>query len=433
MMAFFWVRVSCQTITMDASRIDNAVKALKAPMEEFDSCVPTAPVESCVSTLVKSCDTDYKKFIAGNIVYTISKPWSYRLHKQAYNSNPGELAFLFEYAMELHRNGEYAQAIPLYEKYRINSPDDYRACVWLADCYLNTGNARKSVENWNLASHQKNHSGIDFAIHSIYGDTTVARRRSDLREAAKGGNQQSLNSLIFMDLNWQSDWWNAAINEKLLQPDLALAEQVLGKDSREFNVLQTYVNVKKQADGAKSSQSIKSLLTKSSLLVGTEPLPHDGQMTSDLIRIALINHVVNEKELYEQRGEELLQLAHKLKDAEFLNTYAHLQSTVEGKVNPEIDKLGWKEFKDERFALSYFVGNADKNRYDDPELQQALIDFPNSSKLYWIKTSSAKAENKPLQPHWIELIRREFKTLGSDPNHYSYRLKSYFVYLQNEL
>jgi hypothetical protein len=128
----------------------------------------------------------------------------------------------------------------------------------------------------------------------------------------------------------------------------------------------------------------------------------------------------------------LLKLAEKTKDKETLNIYAYLQGSVNGKVDASIDKLGWTEFKDERFAISYFIGKADKNRYDDKELAQALLDFPNSSKLYWVKTNCAKIENKPLRPHLIELIKREFKTLGSDENHYSYPLKSFFGYLENE-
>jgi hypothetical protein len=93
---------------------------------------------------------------------------------------------------------------------------------------------------------------------------------------------------------------------------------------------------------------------------------------------------------------------------------------------PETNLLGWKEFKDERFAISYFMGKADKNRFDDKELSQALIDFPNSALLYWVKTNCAKIEGKDIKPHLIELIKREFKTLSSDQNRFSYRLNSYY-------
>jgi hypothetical protein len=117
------------------------------------------------------------------------------------------------------------------------------------------------------------------------------------------------------------------------------------------------------------------------------------------------------------------------KDGELLNIYAYLQATADGKVRPETDLLGWKEFKDERFAISYFMGKAEKNKYDDKELAQALIDFPNSAMLYWVKTNCAKIEGKEIKPHLIELIKREFKTLGSDGSRFSNRLNAYYSYL----
>jgi len=49
-----------------------------------------------------------------------------------------------------------------------------------------------------------------------------------------------------------------------------------------------------------------------------------------------------------------------------------------------------------------------------------------------MKTKFTKIENKPLRANLIELIKREFKTLGSDDSHYSYALKAFFSYLKGE-
>jgi hypothetical protein len=161
-------------------------------------------------------------------------------------------------------------------------------------------------------------------------------------------------------------------------------------------------------------------------------LPQFGSMASDLLRICFVNGLLDEKSFYNTRKQELLSLAKQTKDKELLNIYAYLQATVDEHVKPETDLLGWKEFKDERFAISYFIGKASNNRYDDPELTQALTEFPNSAKLYWVKTNCAKIEGKELKPHLVELIKREFKTLGSDQSHFSYPLNAYFGYLAND-
>lgn len=67
-----------------------------------------------------------------------------------------------------------------------------------------------------------------------------------------------------------------------------------------------------------------------------------------------------------------------------------------------------------------------------PELAQALIDFPNSSGLYWIKANCAKVERKPMKTILIELIKKDFKTLQSGGERSSYPLNSFFGALQNE-
>lgn len=401
-------------------------------METFSTCIVNSDADKCILDIIKSADTEYKKYLIGGLLYEIDKEKSFQLHKEAYTANPNDLDFNLEYAIQLHRKGEFAEASELYEKYAREKPDDFRTNAWLADCYLNTGDIDKSISNWSKANHPKNHTGIDFAIHTIYGNTDQIKIRNDYRKEIEKGNVQALYSLVFLDMNWQLDWWNSNIQEYFLDEDIRLAKSKFNQNDRDYKIVQSYMKIKKFSKTGNRNDSIKSILMENNLIIGSNPLPSNGQIASDLIRICLINQIISESDFYKHRGEELLKLAEKTKDKETLNIYAYLQASVNGKVDPSIDKLGWTEFRDERFAISYFIGKADKNRYDDRELAQALLDFPNSSKLYWVKTNCAKIENKPLRPHLIELTKREFKTLGSDQNHYSYPLKSYFAYLQNE-
>lgn len=233
-------------------------------------------------------------------------------------------------------------------------------------------------------------------------------------------------------MNWELDWWNKNTQEYFLKEDIRLLESKLEKTTIDYNLIQNYIKIKNFSKSGNLGDSIKILLTNNKIIIGNNPLPTNGQIASDLLNICFINRLISEKEFYNNRGQELLKLAQTTKDKELLNIYAYLQAVVNDKVDADIDKLGWTAFNDERFAISYFIGKADKNSFNDKELAQALTDFPYSSKLYWIKVNCAKIENIKLKPHLIELIKREFKTLGSDPSHYSYPLKSYFEYLRNE-
>ena len=80
-------------------------------------------------------------------------------------------------------------------------PEDFRVNVWLADCYINTGDIEKSITNWKKANHPKNHTSIDFAIHTIYGKTDQIKLRNEYRIEIEKGNIQAYYSLIFLEVN----------------------------------------------------------------------------------------------------------------------------------------------------------------------------------------------------------------------------------------
>jgi hypothetical protein len=423
---------AAQPLVSNRDKIEAATKELKSAMETFNTCIVNTDADKCIPDIIKRADSEYKKYLIGGLLYEIDREKSFQLHKEAYTANPNDLDFNLEYAIELHRKGQFAEASELYEKYASEKPEDFRINVWLSDCYINLGEIEKSISNWTQANHPKNHTGIDFAIHTIYGKADQIKIRNDYRKEIEKGNVQAFYSLVFLDMNWQLDWWNSNIQEYFLNEDIRLAKSKFNQNDSDYKIAQAYIKIKRLSKTENRNDSIKSILTENKLIIGSNPLPADGQIASDLIRLCLINQTISESDFYKYRGDELLKLAEKTKDKETLNIYAYLQASVNGKVDVSIDRLGWTEFKDERFAISYFIGKADKNRYEDKELSQALLDFPNSSKLYWVKTNCAKIENKPLRPHLIELVKREFKTLGSDQNHYSYPLKSYFAYLQNE-
>jgi hypothetical protein len=421
-----------QRLVSNRDKIETAKKELSTAMETFNSCIVNSVLDNCILTLMKSADNEYKKYVIGGLLYEIDKDKSFQLHKEAYLAKQDELNFILEYAIELHRKGEFEEATKLYEKYSKEKPEDFRVTVWLADCYINSGDIEKSISNWKKANHPKNHTSIDFAIHTIYGRIDQIKLRNDNRKEIETGNIQNLYSLIFLDMNWELDWWNTNTQEYFLKEDVRLIESKLEKTNIDYNTIQAYIKIKKLSKSVNVDDSIKMLLTNNKIIISSNPLPTNGQIASDLLRICFINQLISEQEFYNNRGQELLKLAKETKDKELLNIYAYLQATVNGKVDVSIDKLGWTDFKDERFSISYFIGKADENRFDDKELAQALIDFPNSSKLYWVKVNCAKIEKIKLRPHLIELIKREFKTLGSDLSHYSYPLKSYFGYLESE-
>jgi len=420
-----------QTLTEDRDKIDAANEALTPAIKQFVDCTMRGD-GACAQDLIGAAKNEYEKYIVGGVLYQSDPEQSFRLHHEAYLANPNNLYFTLEYAIGLHRKGDYKNAAALYEKYTKQKPDDFRLYVWLADCYMNTGNIDQAISEWNKADHPHNHTGIDFAICTIYGDTTQMKKRIGYRKQLITGDASAIYPLIFLDANWATDWWNSTILTEALTQDLASSKGILKENSSDYKILAAYAAIKKLAQAETGADSIKLLLMQNNLLIGKGIIPAYGPIASDLLRICFINKLLNENEFYRDRGPELLQAARATKDKELMNIYAYLQGVVNGHIDAATDLSGWKDFHDDRFAMSYFIGKGAENKYDDPQLAQALIDFPNSASLYWIKANCAKIENKPMRPILIELIKKDFKTLQSDTERSSYPLNSFFGALQNE-
>ena len=423
-----------QTDKVQADKVAAAQTAMDAAIESFSSGIINKDLDVCIGELVNRADDPYKQFVAGNILFPIDKEKALQLHRAAYMAVPGNGDFLLEYAMGLHRNREYKKAAELYEQYSKQKPEDFRAYVWLADCYINTGDTTLSITNWNKAGHASHHTSIDQAICTIYQQTDQVRKRNDYRRQVAAGNREAFYSLIFGDMNWERDWWNTTVQKDMLEEDLALGKEKFSESDKDYKTALAYICIKQLPEvGSDSNRlAITALLKENRLILDNQPWLENGQITSDLLRMCFMNKVLSEKEFYTQRGAALLEDAKATKDKELLNIYAYLQAVVNGHVDPEIDKMGWVDFKDERFMVSYFSGKHENMKDDDPELAQAMREFPDCAMIYWVKASFAQMNGKPVKPLLAELIKRDFRTLTAGSERSSYPLNSFFAALENE-
>lgn len=425
---------SCHSQGLENSKeaIEEAEKALTEPLNSLLSeCLVERNCNLCIDELLEKETDEFSSYIIGGALYSIDSKKSFKLHEKAYKAKKNELNFNLEYAMELHRNGMYREAIPLYLTYKKEVKDDYRIDVWLAECYINIDDNLKSIEHWKLANHPSNHTGIDRAINTIHGETDQIKKRSKFRNEVLQKNSKSAYGLIFLDLNWEIDWWNSNIQEYFLEKDLELIKKTFGETSTVYLDQIAYNKIKHFSEKDSNADSIKNILLDSKIIINGNKLLPNGKISSDILRISLINNIIDEKDFFDTRKDDLLKLADSQKDVELLNIYAYLESVVNGYVSEETDKKGWQEYNGERFAISYFIGLAAKNRYDNPDLKKALIDFPNSAKIQWVKLNCALVGNLEYESDLVELIKKEFKTLGSDQSKYSYGLKSYYYILEN--
>lgn len=443
-LSLFCTSAIAQTFSADRDKIEAANKKLEAPMLTFERCLPTGDADSCTAAFLANAQTPFEKYIAGAFLYKMAPGVSFNLLKAAWQAAPDNLYTNYEYAIGLHRQGKYKEATEIYLRCMAQMPGDVNLCTWLADCYINTGDIPKAIEYWGKAGHADHHTSIENDIYIIYGHPDQPLQRNELRKQMLTGNKQAFYALVYKDMNWEMDWWNKQVIHEFLEADMALAKSKFTGDDADYKAITAYVKLKQlsgedvydtlYASGLSTtnghSDSIKALLSAAHLLVDGAPIPPYGPVTSDMLRICFNNKALPENEFYKRRGDELLEMAKARNDVELLNIYAYLQIAVKGHVEPSIDKLGWQQFHDERFAVSYFARKGEKA--DDNELTEAIKLCP-SPVLISMKAYKAKMNNKPVKEQLIEIIRLEFRTLSSDlSGHFSNGLNSYFGLLAQE-
>jgi len=497
----FLLSCNSRKLISDDKKIVEASHTMKGAGHVFFSCIPSNDLDTCVFNFKKRAKNSYEKSAVANVVQPMNPEISYQLHKEAYNSKPNELTFILEYGKDLQRKGNYDEALLLYEKWSKVYTDNFKMRALLADCYINVGMVDKAIQSWQQADHSKHRIEIEGALHEIYGKSDQFSRRNYYRNEIKKGNTDLFYELLYLDLNWENDWWNTEnIDEYYLNADISLLNEKVSKESEMYSVLESYVMIKNpgvaqymsglqnvptlnnnfseldvttkeyneklmevekeiidiinnsiapddslstpiiKEEESGAATILKTILLDHHLFLNGYPLPQDGKISNDFLSICITNSVTTKDLFLKEKGNDILKIFKEKKDPEFLNMYTHLMPSGRS-AYMEINKKGWKEYKEERFAWAYLITSLIAKKLNETDLDQAILDFPNSSRIYLIKVQKAKLDNKDLKPYLIELIKKEFKRLDSgvglgasyDKGHNSNALKLYFEILQKSL
>jgi len=496
----FFISGHAQKMVTNEKKIIEASHSMKEHGHVLFSCIIYTDLDSCIAHFEKKAKNSYEKHVTANTIFGMDPQTSYRLHEEAYKSKPTELPFMEEYAIELHRKGKYGEAVVLYEKWAEVHPENFKVKALLADCYMNTGRVEMSVENWTLADHSKHRIEIETIIHEVYGRTDQDAKRSYYRNEIKKGHTDFFYDLFYLDLNWESDWWDiGVVNEDFLNTDILLLNEKLDKTSEMYSVIEAYVEIKnplktqyangigdisslalssvhrdpatreyneillevekeilniinnsiapddslyteEKIEKSAAALRIEKVLTTHNLLLNGSPLPPQGKIVADFVEVCLTNSVLTKEQFFKERGAGILKKAAEQKDVELFQLCARLLPSNSAAV-PAINKRGWKEFTDERFAWAYLLNALIAKKLDEAELDKAVADFPNSSRIYLIKLQKAKLDNRDLTPYLVELIKREFKRIDSGvglgasygTGHNSNPLRLYFEILRRHM
>lgn len=314
----------------------------------------TGRANAMLRSIVRQSDNPATRFMVANLLYSFDPDVSYAWHRSAWEAFPEDPLTNLEWAMEQHRRGEFAGAVPCYRRcFAAGLGANYIAL--LADCLIRTGDLRGAVEAWDAAGHPTHHTSIDFAIYEIYGKRSPLQRRSDLLASIHDGASDRIAALIELDLNFDRDWWNSNVFSPGLASDLDLARAILGENSRDYACLAALAKLA-QIQNAGPAQVAEVFRAAGFDFAQPSELPRSTLALRAMVEQMIQADVHKPALLYDALENELWARAKpEANDRDALHLLAFLAVRAENGRLEEIARYGWSVCHDPDFAASLAI------------------------------------------------------------------------------
>ncbi len=433
--------ISC-AVTAEPSRFIKEVQAISERESGFLSGLKEKVVNDLLleanAELIKRADqlkVPAFDFVAANMLYEFDPEASFRLQQRVIKALPQEPAVNLEWAMVSHRRGDIKIAITAYEKYFSGIPDAGAQWALIADCYVRDRRFPEAVAAWEKAKHGRNHTGIDFVIHSIYGDKPPLLKRAELQAKLNANDPSQWEALILQDLTMQDDWWNSHVFIKGLDRDLAKAQVALGKDSQRYQELAVAAALSREDDVTEAV--VRDQLQHAHLIIEDGTFPVSSLVASRVVLQILNKKLVSAAELHKRFAVLLEKRAFEgVGDSEALNILCFLLLQIEDQPGlRRLDRLGRDRFKDQRYTVSYIAGLEGDGALtlDHPDFVKALAAFPEDAILQQYRLQLI-GEARLTPDDLAAAIKAEYRHLSPGlAMRDSYTLKGYFARLEGLL
>jgi hypothetical protein len=428
---------SADDAIMTAYRAQDIEGLLKPVLQKAEALGRDGRVSDAARAILAAVPEDKRQpvhnFALGNVLYRTRPDLSRDLHRKAAEAVPDSAMAQLEFAMEEQRSGNCAAAVPAYRTVLAAQPELESVHALIAGCLVQLGDDKLAVAHWLKSRHERNHVMIEKQIHEVYGTTTPGQRRGEMLELFRGGQTDLAEAIVWLDLNFEQDWWNSKVERDFLDRDLKEFGAAFGADSRRFREL------KLLADAATGQRKLEDGLKELGLLQPPSgAFPESSLVAYHLIRMALEQSLTNTEFLLKAYEAELRRraLSDDASDLKALQILGFLIHERRREQIGEIDQAGWKRYRMSSYAASALIelGNAGKLSLTSPELSEAVKAFPGSVDVQEIALREARKAGKTgkdLAPYITRLITAEYTELTGMPTgaRNSYKLKQLFIEL----
>ncbi|QWP77202.1 hypothetical protein J5226_02005 [Lysobacter sp. K5869] len=358
-----------------------------------------------------------RRFAIGNMLWSLAPEASLSLHRAADEAQPDQPEILYELALHYTRKDDCAAALPLWRRLRPTRVGIPAQAAYLAAyCHLASGDLRGAVAIVQSSDIDEHHVGAEKMSYEVFGGPAeLIGFDRDYRKAA-GGDRGALESLLARSFDWNTDWWNAAPEPAAQDAAIALARTQWSAQTRErqeWDCLWPKLRDREQPFGQQD-------LDRCRVLVGGHPYP--ASSTLGLVALArLVSRAEQPPDfaaLLARHGGTLRERATgKRDDPQALRVLAYLQQSAGDAAGlAQTDELGWKRYRDERFALSR-VQHAEPGPGVAPDpayramLAQAAQDFPHAPLYPMLEAVYRAGGGDPPAADVARVLQAETRTL----------------------
>lgn len=365
------------------------------------------------ATYTADSRTPMQAFVLGNMVYGVDRSLSYKLHQEAVAGWSDNAYANLEWAMELHRNGQHAEALKAYSAF-ITQNGDYAPVLGLmADCALRGGDVPGALTHWRASEKAKRGTLEKFEsmVCEINQPATQERTRHEARLAASTGDPSAAKRLIALDAAWTRDWWNAGPRNELITADLPLLAKFPPVEVRFAQCLGEFILAMEAKDQIQLHGVLRTY--HDPLQAIAEVGDGDWELYDLLSKFALEQEVINAKEQWAKHHESLLAAAQRLKNAAIYDTLLRYATKDTTPTYVEVAKRAWTDTGEVRFA-SYHLDNMNEGAAvapTDEVLVAAVKAFPQDSDLRCIQWL-ANGRSLPKE-ELVAAILAEYRKLSS--------------------
>lgn len=356
-------------------------------------------------------------FVAGNLVYDAAPEAALELHEAAARLAPDAGLVQLELGYDHQRLGRCDRAVTAWSNAdrlgALRSP----ATGLAAYCFFKLNRLDEGLALWRRVDWRSHHTGLDVAIHAVFGGPSPLRTHALAYGRARAGDERALRELIGNALDWPTDWWNAAPHPDALDAVSALAIDLKGK----AHPVAREVECARRVVGATQAPAWRTVVEGCRLLLEPHPYPVTSEVGKYLVDRGITLGVLDARSLLARFGGELSSRAQSTPgDKAALEVLAYLQARARDDAGlARSDEMGWHRYRLPEFALSRVAGlllsdDAAAKTQGRTLLAEALRDFPGDSRLLRYSFVVSPPQKADREAALVRLILAEYDGLRND-------------------